>query len=213
MTSQATARTGTLPRLPRWLTRTVLNFSNLPAVLVWLFLVFYQSALAITAFSPSAPFLVLINTVALFFFITRRDATKVGTKLEGVIALGGTFVASLLHGPKLADTEVVPTAIQMAGLLGWVVALVALGRSLGIAPADRGLVRHGPYRFIRHPIYAFEALFFLGMVVAVPGIHNILVMGIWGMLQVIRIFREERILGGYEEYREQVRWRLIPFVW
>jgi hypothetical protein len=195
------------------LTRTVLNFSNLPAVLVWLFLVFYQSALAITDFSPSAPFLVLINSVALFFFITRRDAKKVGTKLEGIIALGGTFIASLLHGPKLADTQLIPTAIQVAGLLGWMLALIALGRSLGIAPADRGLVRHGPYRFIRHPIYAFEALFFLGMVVADPSVHNLAVMGAWSTLQVIRIFREERILGGYDEYRQQVRWRIIPFVW
>jgi protein-S-isoprenylcysteine O-methyltransferase Ste14 len=213
MTSQATARRGTLPRLPRWLTRTLLNPSNLPAILVWLFLVFYQATLAITAFSPSAPFLVLINTVALFFFITRRDATRVGTKLEGAIALGGTFVASLLHGRELADTQVVPTAIQIAGLLGWVVALAALGRSLGIAPADRGLVRHGPYRFIRHPIYAFEALFFLGIVVALPDAHNLLVFSAWASLQVIRIFREERILGGYDEYRQQVRWRIIPFVW
>ena len=211
MTSQASARTGSLPRLPRWLTRTLLNFSNLPAVLVWLFLVFYQSALAITSFSPSAPFLVLINTVALFFFITRRDATKVGTKLEGIIALGGTFAASLLHGPE--DIHAVPTAIQMGGLLGWVVALIALGRSLGIAPADRGLVRHGPYRFIRHPIYAFEALFFVGIVAGAPGLHNIAVFSAWASLQVIRIFREERILGGYDEYRQTVRWRIIPFVW
>jgi protein-S-isoprenylcysteine O-methyltransferase Ste14 len=90
---------------------------------------------------------------------------------------------------------------------------MALGRSLAIAPADRGLVRHGPYRFIRHPIYAFEALFFLGWLVAEPTSWNALIVAIWCLLQVTRIIREERILGGYDAYRQTVRWRIIPFVW
>ncbi len=203
--------TATVPQQRSRLYRIIVNPSNLPAVLVWLFLVFYQTALAVTAFSPSAPFLILINTVALFFFVTRRDATRVGTKLEGAIALGGTFVASLLHGPE--DVLPAPTVIQIAGLLGWFVSLLALGRSLGIVPADRGLVRHGPYRVIRHPIYAFEALFFLGMVVGAASVHNIIVVSSWAGLQVIRIFREERILGGYDDYRQSVRWRVLPGVW
>ena len=97
--------------------------------------------------------------------------------------------------------------------IGWAISLVALGRSLGIAPADRGLVRHGPYRFIRHPVYAFEALFFLGWLINVQTAWAAFIIVIWAALQIARIIREERILGGYSEYRQQVRWRLVPFVW
>jgi protein-S-isoprenylcysteine O-methyltransferase Ste14 len=90
---------------------------------------------------------------------------------------------------------------------------MALGRSLGIAPADRGLVRHGPYRFIRHPIYAFEALFFLGWLAAFPTAWNAMIIAVWVALQVARILREEAIIGGYDQYRQAVRWRILPFVW
>jgi protein-S-isoprenylcysteine O-methyltransferase Ste14 len=131
-----------------------------------------------------------------------------------VLAVSGTFVASFLKDAgQLHDARLLPTLVQVAGLLGWAAALATLGRSFGIVPADRGLVRHGPYRFVRHPIYAFEALFFIGYLLAVPTLRSFIVIAVWCVLQVARIVREERIIGGYDEYRQRVRWRLIPFVW
>lgn len=219
MTSQTSARTGTLPRLPRWLAHFLLKPANWVPATFWLFLVFLQGYYAYADPSPSTFGLVLINSVALVLFITRRDAARNGNFLEGLIAVAGTFVVSLLliasskDGAALHDAPVLPTIIQFAGIAGWAVSLMALGRSLAIAPADRGLVRHGPYRFIRHPIYAFEGLFFLGWLVAEPTNSNALIVAIWCLLQVARIVREERILSGYDEYRQTVRWRIIPFVW
>jgi protein-S-isoprenylcysteine O-methyltransferase Ste14 len=214
-----TTSAGTLPRLPRWLVNGLLRPANWAPATFWLFLVFVQLAYAFQY--PGVPTfgLVAINIVALFLFVTRRDASRVGALWEGVLAVAGTFVVSLLllasnsGGATLHDAPPLPTAIQCAGIIGWGVSLAALGRSLGIAPADRGLVRHGPYRFIRHPIYAFEALFFLGWLVAYPTPGNAVILAAWAALQVARIVREERILGGYDEYRQSVRWRIIPFIW
>lgn len=211
--------TTTIPRLPRWLTQTLLKPGNLLPALVWLFLVFVQVAYAFEYPGVSTSGLVAINVVALVLFVTRRDASRVGAFWEGALAVLGTFVVSLLllasnsGGATLHDAPALPTVIQCIGIAGWGMSLVALGRSLGIAPADRGLVRHGPYRFIRHPIYAFEGLFFLGWLVAYPTVGNAGVLVIWSALQVARMMREEKILGGYDEYRHSVRWRLIPFVW
>ncbi|MBI2912691.1 MAG: isoprenylcysteine carboxylmethyltransferase family protein [Chloroflexi bacterium] len=157
--------------------------------------------------------LVLLNTVAVVLFVVRRDASRVGNKLDAAIAFAGTFVLALLRGPELRDTEVLPTIIQTIALMGWATSLMALGRSFGLVAADRGLVRHGPYRFVRHPIYAFEGLFSIGYIVAVPTFYTAILMTIWGALQVIRILREERILSGYEEYKRQVPWRILPGVW
>jgi protein-S-isoprenylcysteine O-methyltransferase Ste14 len=190
----------------------------MPAIF-WLFLVVFQAATAFKEPSISTFGLVAINGVALVLFVTRRDASRVGSLVEGIIAVAGTFVVSLLlivakdEGATLHDAPLIPTAIQALGIAGWAVSLAALGRSLGIAPADRGLVRHGPYRFIRHPIYAFEALFFLGWFTAEPTVQNAVILLVWAALQIARIIREERIIGGYDEYRRDVRWRLLPFVW
>jgi len=214
-----TTSTGTLPRLPRWLVHIVLRPANWVPAGFWLFLVFFQIAHAIEYPGVSTFGLVAINTVALVLFVTRRDASRVGAFWEGALAVAGTFVVSLLllasksDGATLHDAPLIPTAIQCAGIIGWAVSLAALGRSLGIAPADRGLVRHGLYRFIRHPIYAFEALFFLGWLIAVPNVGNAVIVTLWAALQIARIVREEKILGGYDDYRQNVRWRIIPFIW
>jgi protein-S-isoprenylcysteine O-methyltransferase Ste14 len=134
--------------------------------------------------------------------------------MDTAIALAGTFsVTFLLDRGSLADTKLLPTIIQAAGLLGWIWALFTLGRSFGIVAADRGLVAHGPYRLVRHPIYAFELLFFLGYFAAVPTLEVAVIVGIWTLLQCVRIVREEKIIGGYAEYAQTVRWRLAPFIW
>jgi protein-S-isoprenylcysteine O-methyltransferase Ste14 len=215
-----TTSAGTLPRLPRWLVQIAARPSNWIPAIFWFFLVFFQAGTAVKEPSISTFGLVAINAVALVLFVTRRDAARVGNTLEGLIAVAGTFVVSLLlivsgdEGAALRDAPAYAIAVQAIGIVGWVVSLAALGRSLGIAPADRGLVRHGPYRFIRHPIYAFEALFFLGWLIGAPDWEkNAAILVIWAALQIVRIVREERIIGGYDEYRQTVRWRIIPFVW
>jgi len=208
----ATAQ-ASLPRRRQVIRALIKPGNTLPAI-VWLFLVLNQAANSGFPPSISTAGLVVINTTALVLFMIRRDASKVGSLAEGVVAVSGTFVASFLKDAgQLHDAKLLPTLVQVAGLLGWAAALATLGRSFGIVPADRGLVRHGPYRFVRHPIYAFEALFFLGYLMAVPTPRSFIVIAVWSMLQVARIVREERILGGYEEYRQRVRWRVLPGIW
>jgi len=214
----ATAQ-ATVP-LRRQLIRALIKPANTLPAMVWLFLVFFQAVKVYEEPWVSTFGLLLINSVAMVLFLTRRDASRVGNIWEGLIAVSGTFVVTLLlvvsndEGATLGpDAPLLPTVIQCAGIAGWAVSLVALGRSLGIAPADRGLVRHGPYRFIRHPVYAFEALFFVGWLVNVHTASAALIVTVWAALQIVRIVREERILGGYDEYRQQVRWRVLPGVW
>jgi protein-S-isoprenylcysteine O-methyltransferase Ste14 len=84
---------------------------------------------------------------------------------------------------------------------------------------DRGqtVVSTGPYRYVRHPMYAGGLLFFLA---------SGLLLGSWigvflGFLLVgilaRRAMREERELRtglkGYDAYMAQVKYRLIPHVW
>jgi len=84
---------------------------------------------------------------------------------------------------------------------------------------DRGqtVVSTGPYRYVRHPMYASLLLFCLG---------SALLLGSWiGVLLGLlleggiarRAMREDRVLRmglkGYDAYIAQVTYRLIPHVW
>jgi len=202
-----------LPAPRSSLLRALLKPGNVLPALVWLFFVFTQAVNSPFPPSLSTVLLVLINSVAVVLFVIRRDATRVGNKMDMLVALSGTFIVAFLRGPQVWELHWLPTVIQIIALLGWAAALMTLGRSFGIVPADRGLVQHGPYRYVRHPIYAFEALFFLGYFLAVPTSRSaIIILTAFG-LQVLRILREERILGGYKEYKRRVPWRLIPGIW
>jgi protein-S-isoprenylcysteine O-methyltransferase Ste14 len=116
----------------------------------------------------------------------------------------------------------VPMAMQVrpleawAGLPGLVLslwAMTSLGRSFSIEPAARGLVRRGPYRWLRHPMYAGELLSCLGVCVFHPSLQNLVVVLVFLLSLIVRIRAEEQIVAGYAEYAKSTRWRLIPNLW
>ena len=83
------------------------------------------------------------------------------------------------------------------------------------SPTGGGLVTTGPYRWIRHPIYAAVCLFVWACVAGHPSLFSvgmaILVTG--GSL--VRIVAEERLLVvRYPEYGAYARKtkRMIPFI-
>jgi len=114
-----------------------------------------------------------------------------------------------------------PLAMLPAGSLFWPIpglalsvwALIALGDSFSVSPADRGLVERGPYHFIRHPMYAGELFALIGACVSNPVIWNWIVLTAFGMAVYLRITVEESIIGGYPQYAKAIIWRLIPYVW
>jgi hypothetical protein len=111
-----------------------------------------------------------------------------------------------LDGPPLPSSKGWAWQGMLAGL--W-----SLGRSFGIAPADRGLVTRGLYRMIRHPMYASELVFNAGFLLANPSWTNALALLLIAGTQIARIVREERVIGDYSDYAARVRWRLIPGIW
>jgi protein-S-isoprenylcysteine O-methyltransferase Ste14 len=83
--------------------------------------------------------------------------------------------------------------------------------------ASQQVATGGPYRFVRHPMYAGAILYFLG----VP-----LLLGSWSGLAIApllivgmgaRAVGEERVLrnglAGYNDYAARVRYRFIPLFW
>jgi protein-S-isoprenylcysteine O-methyltransferase Ste14 len=92
-------------------------------------------------------------------------------------------------------------------------AKITLGRSMGFVPAHRGLKFSGPYRFIRHPMYAGYILCHFAFLAANPSIWNAVIYAIVIPLHVYRLCAEETLLGLdplYGGYRREVRYRLVP---
>jgi protein-S-isoprenylcysteine O-methyltransferase Ste14 len=83
------------------------------------------------------------------------------------------------------------------------------------APGGTSIIRSGPYRFIRHPMYAAALLFVWAAVASHPSTWTIAI-GVAGTALVIaRVFAEERLLRAtYPEYLDYSRSTkaLIPYV-
>jgi protein-S-isoprenylcysteine O-methyltransferase Ste14 len=97
----------------------------------------------------------------------------------------------------------------MAGLIGAAFSIWALSylrRSFGLRAAVRELVKNGPYRWARHPLYAGEIIHILGIAI-LSGKPAGLYLFIFAVtLQIIRAKIEERKflrnLPEYKAYRD-----------
>ncbi len=153
--------------------------------------------------------------LAAVFFLVRRPAIRSGNAGKTAFAVIAVFLPMLilrpLPGPSILSWLGQP--IQAIALTGIIISLVALGRSLSIAPADRGLVTHGMYRWIRHPLYANELLFYVGYLLTYISWRNVAGLILSLIMAVVRIQWEERIICHYETYKAKVKWRLLPYIW
>lgn len=79
------------------------------------------------------------------------------------------------------------------------------------------VVSSGVYAFVRHPMYLGIAFMFFGAPFLLGSGIGVLVGGGLSLLLVGRIVGEERLLvsqlEGYAEYRQKVRYRLVPDIW
>ena len=111
--------------------------------------------------------------------------------------------------------EVGLVLITFAAVLS-LVSLFTIRKSFGVRPALRGLVRSGPYRFVRHPIYLSYALADIGYNLEEWNFVTILLVLVGWASLVYRIYAEERVLSKDAEwpaYVSLVRYRFFPGLW
>jgi protein-S-isoprenylcysteine O-methyltransferase Ste14 len=84
---------------------------------------------------------------------------------------------------------------------------------------ERGqsVITTGPYRYVRHPMYAGAIFYFLGMPLLLGSWWGLVFVPVLMALLAVRIVIEEKTLRaaleGYDEYAARVRYRLLPGVW
>jgi len=111
------------------------------------------------------------------------------------------------------EIPVIVRVLSLGGIVFSLWGLASLGKAFDIAPADRGLVIRGPYRFMRHPIYAGELFSILMMALTDLSLWNGIVISLLVFTLVNRIQWEEKIINGYADYAKHVPSRLVPGLW
>lgn len=166
--------------------------------------------------SVTLALLVLGELVTLAIYLTARLPTTVSFGPISILSTAAaTFYALFIvldGGAQLAPLWVT-TVLQAFGIVWQIWAKLALGRSFGLLPANRGIVRRGPYSVVRHPIYLGYLVGHIGFLLADFGWRNLALLTVLYTFQLIRIREEERVLSGAEEYRTyrlHVRYRLVP---
>jgi len=125
------------------------------------------------------------------------------------------------HGlsPVPAWTSVLGDAIIAFSFLFifWVLRVNSFAASnISVAPGQK-VVSSGPYAYVRHPMYAGAIWLFVGIPLALGSWWTIALIIPLSPVLLWRLLDEEKFLTrnlpGYEEYKNKVRYRLIPFVW
>lgn len=150
--------------------------------------------------------------------IVRRRTNLTDRSMAAVVAttmsLAGPPLVRAADGHALAP-DMITALISGVGLLIVIAGKVALGRSFGIAPANRGIVDRGPYGLVRHPIYSGYIVTHIAFAIAHPSPWNLIVLAIADGALVVRALIEERLLRmdtQYESYCGRVGWHLVPGV-
>jgi protein-S-isoprenylcysteine O-methyltransferase Ste14 len=183
--------------------------------------IFSRFALATTQTLLAVPnietFLMLVSEAlpcALILF--RKPPKALSTQpADWLFGLAGSVAPLLIKPASVGDfvPQILCLTLILCGLFTQIAAKIVLGRSFGVVAANRGVKRAGPYRFIRHPMYAGYTLTHIGLLLAMPSLLNATLYVLAFTFQIIRILREEAVLTQSPEYRDfaaHVRYRLLP---
>ena len=82
---------------------------------------------------------------------------------------------------------------------------------------DQKVIDTGLYGIVRHPMYLATTVLFLAMPLVLASPISFLVLLLYIPLIAKRIKNEEKVLEegleGYKEYKQRVKYKVIPFVW
>jgi len=126
------------------------------------------------------------------------------------------LVLSLLQQGRPVVANWITNIIAISGLFIVIWARFSLGRNIGFVPAQRELVRHGAYAFMRHPVYTGGLLTSLAFLLRAYSPQNLmlLALGVFWFIPVKSMVEENFLRADpqYAEYMQHVRARWIPFL-
>lgn len=144
-------------------------------------------------------------------------------KLSGLMFLAGFIVAGL--GFRFGWYSL-PKGVVIGASAVFVFAYILyaevlrentyLSRTIRVQENQK-VIDTGLYGLVRHPMYSATLLLFLSMPLVLGSIYSFCIFLVYPFIIAKRIKHEEELLEkeliGYSEYKEKVKYRLIPFIW
>jgi protein-S-isoprenylcysteine O-methyltransferase Ste14 len=144
-------------------------------------------------------------------------------KLSGLMFLIGFVLAGL--GYRF-DWYILPLPVVIIAsvtfMLGYVLYAEVLRENTYLSRVievqeGQTVIDTGLYAVVRHPMYSATLLLFLSMPLVLGSLYSLVVFLAYPFIIAFRIINEEKFLEkelvGYKEYKERVKYRLIPFIW
>ncbi len=153
----------------------------------------------------------------------KRGEQSLVVKLSGLMFLLGFIVAGL--GFRFG-WYTLPKGISIAAVVVFLVAYILyaevlrentyLSRTIEVQENQK-VIDTGLYGIVRHPMYSITLLLFLSMPLVLGSVYSFLIFLTYPFIIAKRIKDEEKLLekelDGYREYKQKVKYRLIPFIW
>ena len=163
------------------------------------------------------------------FLAKRLDAKEKQGTQKGVVALSGLMfiVGFVVAGLDYRfGWSTMPTWVVIIASVLFLVAYALyaevmrenayLSRTIKVEDGQN-VVDTGMYEIVRHPMYAVTILLFLMIPVVLGSWYALIVFAVYPAIIIVRLKDEEdlltRELPGYAEYKQKVKYRIIPFIW
>lgn len=144
-------------------------------------------------------------------------------KLSGIMFFVGFVIAGL--GFRLR-WYVLPKSVSIAASIIFLLAYILyaevlrentyLSRTIRVE-YNQEVIDTGLYSIVRHPMYSVTILLFLTIPIILGSIYSFIIFLAYPFIIAKRIKNEEELLEkelqGYIEYKEKVKYRLVPFIW
>ena len=82
---------------------------------------------------------------------------------------------------------------------------------------NQKVIDTGLYGIVRHPMYMATIVLFLSMPLVLGSLYSLIIMLAYIPIIAKRIRNEEKVLEdslpGYKEYKQKVKYKVIPFIW
>lgn len=151
-----------------------------------------------------------------------KDQSTV-VKLSGLMFLAGFIVAGLNYR---FGWHTLPKGIIICAVVVFLFAYILyaevlrentyLSRTIEVQENQK-VIDTGLYGIVRHPMYSATLLLFLSMPIVLGSVFSFVIFLAYPFIIAKRIKNEEAFLekelDGYREYKNKVKYRLIPFIW
>lgn len=152
-----------------------------------------------------------------------QSEQSVVVKLSGLMFLAGFIAAGL--GVRYG-WYMLPNGVSICAAAVFLIAYLLyaevlrentyLSRTIEVQQGQT-VISTGLYGIVRHPMYSATLLLFISMPLVLGSVYSFIIFLAYPAIIIKRLKHEEEFLEkeltGYAEYRQKVRWRLIPFIW